>query len=374
MTLRASRATLLSDAAVIIHAFLESPLKKFTRYLCIGLAALALVVAAASVWFYFYSKKPHARFVLNMAGVREPVDFQERELRLDVKGASVPVMEFVKPGATVGRYMVLLHGFSPLAHRDPRMKKMAASICDATGITVFIPRVASLFHDKLSMNEAAAEIADTYTSLSRAHPGRYYAFGVCMGASLLVMGLQKVPADIYPTKLLLVGPITDGKSLMKLHGEKNIPNQDIIFKLIVTANMEVFNDNEKALIRKAMLNAGSGRTDESRIRRILGERLFNDISIVSLKNRDMESVTPDSILGSGVPNAKFYILHSRNDTIVPSVQGKSIAQIIRGRGGKAPYLETGLLDHADSHITARGFISEARHMMSFWADFFAEER
>jgi len=195
-----------------------------------------------------------------------------------------------------------------------------------------------------------------------------------MGASLLAMGLQTVPAEIYPEKLLLVGPITDGKSLMKLHDGNGIPNQDIIFKLIVTANMEVFSDNEKALIRKAMLNAGSGKTDESRIRRILGERLFNDISIVSLKNRDMESVTPDSILGSGVPNAKFYILHSRNDTIVPSVQGKSISRIIRGRGGKAPYLETGLLDHADSHITARGFISEARHMMSFWADFFAEER
>lgn len=349
-------------------------MKKIARYLLIVLAVIVSLAAAAAVWFYFYSQKPHARFVLDMAGIREPVDFREREITLEVKGKQVPVTEFTKPGAPGGRYMVLLHGFAPEAHRDPRMKKLAASICDGTGITVFIPLIKSLFNRAISMKEIADEIGGTYTTLARAYQGRYYAFGACMGGSLLVMGMQNVPRELYPQKLLLFGPITDGKSLMKDHSEKRIPGQDIILKLIITANMEVYNEKEKALIRKAMMNAGAGRTDESKMKRILGERLFHDISIVNLKNRDLESVTPDTILGRGsVPDAKFYILHSRNDTIVPSVQGKSIAQIIKGRGGKAPYLETGLFDHAESHITARGFISEMWYMMSFWADFFAEE-
>lgn len=350
-------------------------MRKIALYASGALIVLAAAAAIASGYLYFYSQRPHARFVLNMAGLRAPAEFTEREVTLDVKGRRVPVLMFTKQGAPGGRYMMLLHGFSPEAHRDPRMKKLAVSICDGTGLGVFIPRVDSFFRGKLAGGEVTGEIAETYTALARAYPGRYYAFGACLGATVMVVALQKVPAELYPKKLLLFGPITDGKALLKDHSEKRLPGQDIILKLVVTANMEIFSEKEKSLIRTAMMNAGTGRTDESRIKRILGERLFHDISIVNLKNSDIEAVTPESMAGAGavVPDSRFYILHSRNDTIVPSVQGRGISDVIRGRGGRAPYLETGLFSHADSNITAGTFVGELRYMLSFFADFFAEE-
>ena len=73
-----------------------------------------------------------------------------RLIKSDATLRQVPVLMFTKQGAPGGRYMMLLHGFSPGAHRDPRMKKLAVSICDGTGIGVFIPRVDSFFRGKLA--------------------------------------------------------------------------------------------------------------------------------------------------------------------------------------------------------------------------------
>jgi hypothetical protein len=349
-------------------------LRKVFRITAVVLACLGALIAALSVFLYFYVQKPHVRFVLNMSGLREPRSYTESEILLDYDSASAPVLMYQRPGETPGRYMLLLHGFAPEGHRDPRMKRMAASICDATGIGVMVPGISSMLTGHLKFHDILREIAGVYTALARTYPGRYYAFGACMGASLLVLALNDVPGEFYPKKLLLFGPIADGSSLLNDYNTGKMKGADIILKLAVTANMGVFSEKERDLIRKAMMNAGAGRTDESRMKQILGDKLFHDISIVSLKNSDIESLDAAGMLGgsAALPESRFYIMHSRNDSIVPSTQGKSISEFIRGRGGRAPFLETGLFDHAESRITATSLVSELKYMLSFFADFFDE--
>ncbi len=348
--------------------------KKVVRITAVVLACLGVLLAVVSVFLFFYVQKPHVRFVLNMSGLREPTSFTEREINLEHDGASAPVLIYQRPGESPGRYMLLLHGFAPEGHRDPRMKRMAASICDATGIGVMVPGISSMLTGHLKFDDIMREISGVYTALARAHPGRYYAFGACMGASLLVLSLNDVPRELYPKKLLLFGPIADGSSLLNDYNSGKMKGADIILKLAVTANMGVFSEKERDLIRKAMLNAGTGRTDESRMKQILGDKLFHDISIVSLKSTDIESLDAAGMLGGGadLPESRFYIMHSRNDSIVPSTQGKSISEFIQSRGGRAPYLETGLFDHADTRITATSLAAELNYMLSFFADFFDE--
>jgi hypothetical protein len=345
-------------------------MKRILAVIALCLGALILVSLFTA---YLYSRKPGVRFLLCISGVRSPRDFTRHEITIKAGSAEIPVMVYNPAQLESDTYWILQHGITPQAHKHPRMDQLASSLCHAAGVNVLIPYIRGSVEGR-DLIEAVREIGTIYAALAAAFPGRYRAMGACIGANGLLLALNDVASDIYPEKMLLVGPFFDGAELVKSYNEAGL-GMDIIGKMVLTMNAKVFSDNEREAIRRAISVSKPGMTDVGEMRKVLGEKLFNDLLILDIHHGEFESVNGPAMFRKNkkLPHCKYYILHSKTDNIVPFYQGESLYKYIKGLGGDSSFLGTEILSHSENTITVTGLVKEITHMVNFLDDLFAND-
>lgn len=352
---------------------MDQPMKAKKILLTTAIVIISLAVLAAlcvAIAYHEAIKDPGARFLLSNTGFREPARFVRKEVFLNVKDKKVPARLYRFPGHVSKKYFLLQHGLTPDAYKHPKIDRFARSICDATGMNVIIPMVeGSVTGD--SLRNTYDRMADIYTATMRTYPGRYRAFGACIGANVLLIALNKVPEEFYPEKIFMLGPFADGKALFNFYNKLLNPEEiDIMVKLAITLNMDVFSQKEKALISKAIAASKPGVTDRSEMKKILGEKLYNDIAIVKLHHDDFEAINPRSMFGTKRARCTYYILHSKTDNIIPYFEGKNLAEFMKKSGINTNFLGTEILDHAENKTSVTGFLHELKYMVRFFDELF----
>jgi hypothetical protein len=346
-------------------------LKKALIITVITLAGLVLLAAAsAGIGYALLVRDPGARFLLSNTGFRIPARFVKKEVHIDVNKEKVPAMLYTFPGHVSHTYFMLQHGLTPDAYKHPKIDRFAKSICDATGMNVIIPMVKGSIEGG-SLKNAFQRMADIYTAMARQYPGRYRAFGACIGANILLIALNRVPDDLYPEKIFMLGPFADGKKLFGFYNKLLHPEDiDIMVKLAITLNMDIFSQKEKALISKAIAASKPGVTDRSEMKKILGDKLYNDIAIVKLHHDDFEAINPQTMFGNKRSRCKYFILHAKNDNIIPYYEGQNLADFMQKSGISTNFLGTEILDHAENKTSVTGFIHELKYMIRFFDELF----
>lgn len=341
------------------------------KILMVLLSSIFLVIIIVSVYAYNLYQRPGVRYILNMSGYMEPSDFVKSEATLKVGETEIPVMKYTRPQGPSDTWFILIHGFAPSAHEHPRINQMAASICDATGMSVLIPRIPAFFQENKDVQPIIQNIRTVYSSLTEEFSGQYRAFGACLGGTFLLMALQDVPANIYPEKILLFGPMNDGKWLQKTMNQDN-QQLDFITKLAITANLDAFSSAEKKLIHKAMMSSSPGRTDRTRMKQILGTSLYNDISILNIDDSFFsdfrESIPPGSI--NQEARCRYFILHSQNDDIIPFSEGRSLFQYMKEQGNDVRFYGTEMTGHTGNRVTVTGLYQEMKYLANFFDSLF----
>lgn len=339
-----------------------------------GIAILSLTVflfMVAGATYYYAMHKASVRFLLSNSGFRTPMNYIKKETFIDVGGTQIPVMTYRHPWAKTNKYFMLQHGLTPDGYQHPRIDRFATSLCDATGMTILIPRVKGSIEGG-SLKKTYNTMADIYISLVKKFPGRYRAFGACIGANILLVALNRVPAEIYPEKIFMLGPFSQGRTLFDFFNKLSNPEDvDIMVKMAVTLNMEIYNEGEKNLIRKAIAASKPGTTDRSEMKKILGEKLFNDITVVKLHHNDFEDISPKTMFREkNRPRCKYFILHSKTDNIIPYYEGKNLALFMKNSGISTKFLGTEYLEHAQNQASVTGFIKEMKYLIRFFDELF----
>jgi hypothetical protein len=339
-----------------------------------GIAILSLTAflfLAAGATYYFALQKASVRFLLSNSGFRTPKNYIKNETSIDVRGTRIPVMSYRHPRAKTNKYFMLQHGLTPDGYRHPRIDLFAKSLCDATGMNVLIPRVTGSVEGG-SLIKTYDTMADIYIALVKFFPGRYRAFGACIGANILLVALNRVPVEIYPEKIFMLGPFFQGRTLFDFFNKLAKPEDiDIMVKMAVTLNMEIYNEAEKNLIRKAIAASKPGTTDQSEMKKILGEKLFHDITVVKLHHKDFEDINPKTMFKEkNRANCKYFILHSKTDNIIPYFEGKNLADFMKKSGISTKFLGTEYLEHAQNQTSVTGFIKEMKYLIRFFDELF----
>lgn len=339
----------------------------------IGIVAISVAVLIAIAGCIAYNIAIHntgMKFLLTNTGFRSPGDYTKKEVFIDVKGEKVPVMFYCHKHAKSKKYFMLQHGLTPEGHKHPKIDRFAASICDATGMNVVIPYVRGSIEGG-SLTKTYETMADIYTVLVKNYPGRYRAFGACIGANILLVALNRVPDEIYPEKIFMLGPFYDGMTLFEFYNNLSKPDDiDIMVKMAITLNMDIFSEKEKDLIRKAIAASKPGTTDRSEMKKILGEKLFTDIAVVKLHHKDFEAIGPKTMFGKNKAKCKFFILHSKTDNIIPYFEGKNLADFMKKSGISTKFLGTEYIEHAQNQTSVTGFIKEMKYLVQFFDELF----
>jgi hypothetical protein len=339
----------------------------------ISIAVLLVIIVCVLGLLIAVLRMPSVKYLLNMSGYLKPGNFVKSEEYISVKGIPVPVMIYRHPSRKTDLYFVLIHGFTAEAHKHPQIDRMASSLCDATGMTIAVPRIDSFLEKEMNYSHITANIEAVYLSFTEKYRGRYRAFGACLGGTGLLMALRNIPQAVYPQKIFLYGPLIDGKHLVNAINQEKNTRFDIIVKLALSGGMEAFTPEEKDLIHRAMMASGTGPTDESRMRRILGDRLYHDLSVVKFSNAAVEAVTPRGMLDAAnrIPDCTYYIMHSKSDQIIPYVEGVNLSKYISGQGGRVRFFGTELVSHTENRVTVTGFFHEALYLVRFFNELFA---
>ncbi len=350
---------------------MKSSPKKIILGVAIALGSILLLAGVAGAILYAVAvNRPSMRFLMSNSGFRVPKDFVKTEESMDVEGERVFVMVYRHPSGKSGKYFMLQHGLTPDGHRHPVIDRFAASLCDATGMTIVIPYVRGSITGG-SLTDAYDRMAKIYIALVKNYPGEYRAFGACIGANVLLMALNRVPDAIYPKKIFMLGPFFDGRKLFEFYNKISNPEEfDIMVKMAVTLNMEVFSESEKELIRKAIAASEPGVTDRSKMKKIMGEKLFNDIAVIKLRHADFEAINPGAMFGRGKTECKYFILHSKTDNIIPYFEGKNLADFMQKSGISTKFLGTEYVDHAENRANVTGFVKEVKYLVRFFDELF----
>ena len=332
---------------------------------------LALLCAVAFAIFFHYWQQPSVKYLLTMGGYLPVYGISITEERITVNNKTVPLDIYRKKNAHSNTYFVLFHGLTPQAHKHPQLVQMAKSIAFATGMNVIVPKIPEYFIKDATLHDVKQGIRSLYSSIVNAYPGHYRAFGACLSGTVMLSAFTMLPQNIYPEKILLFGPMFQGNTIKGTLFEKYF-DVDFLVKLTISSNMSMFNPEEKDLIHKAMMSANMGITDETRMKQILGDRLFRDISIVTIDEEYLKKTGARTLLKNykAIPNCKYFILHSKTDRIIPFDEGKSLFNFLKGSGTFSEFLGTELLDHVSGRITVKGFVSELKYMKHFFDELF----
>jgi len=70
---------------------------------------------------------------------------------------------------------------------------------------------------------------------------------------------------------------------------------------------------------------------------------------------------------------KFYIMHSRNDSIIPFSEGRSLSDSLKEKGAQVDFLGTELFEHSENRTTVSGLFLELKYMIRFFDELFESD-
>ena len=312
-----------------------------------GTLVMTVIVAAIDGWYLMMSRQS-IKFLITNSWFRDPTDYVKSEIMIQMLGEAVPVMVYRHLRAVSVRREPVR------SHRD----ECPHSQCEG-GI------------EGGSLEDAYRRMARINTAVAERYQGRYRAFGACIGANILLVALRRVLPKIYPEKIFLLGPFFRGDSLFTFYNRLTRPEDiDIVVKMAITLNMNLFSEKEKVLIRRAIVSAKPDLMDRSEMKKILGEKLFNDIAMVRLHHCDFETIGPETMFFPAQNRCRYFILHSKSAHIIPYFEGRNLAAFMRQSGISTHFLETEILDHAENQTSVSGFVAEMKHLIRFFDELF----
>jgi hypothetical protein len=324
-------------------------IKKALAILAIGCALLAVAGALALGYLY---QLPAMRFLLNQAGFRQPDGCSRKEIFLTVEGERTSVMLYRHRSLQSDRYYYFQHGHTEKSNKHPALDRLASSLCDATGMNVLIPAF-DMEREGVTLEYYFQRVAAVYQALAEKFRGRYRAFGACVGANLMLTAFRRLPPEIYPEKMLLTSPSFDGKSLVRAYEKMLGPDREhnLLFKIATTLDPSVFDEREKALMH-----------------RVSGDELFDEMVIFRTNRKILQRINAGTMFGppGGRPRCTYFIIHSRQDNIVPFYQGEKLAEYMRRTGMSTDFLGTELWSHTENRVTVTGFVREAEQLLRFF--------
>jgi len=313
--------------------------------------------------------------LLIQGGYLSPDRALKEEIKVTVDGIQVPVYHYHTRSPS-DRYYVFIHGLTPLGYKHPALNDLAKALVDATGMHVFIPDFTHYVRKNRNMDSIKKGVSGIYMKLQDTYPGKYRGFGSCIGGSILMNSMLEVARGKVPEKIFLYGPYNHGKGLVPLlqaAAKQNNKNTDLDFlvRLTLSSRNEYFNDREKKLIEKAMLSTSPGLTDETKMRRILGKDLFRNISIFKFTHDDMKIMdVKTKNISEHLAATRFYIIHSKNDRLIPFQQGKNLAEVLKVDGLNVSFVGTEIFSHSKNKISVTGIYNEARYLVDFFNELF----
>jgi hypothetical protein len=335
------------------------------------LSLLLLAASALALGAYFtFLQKPSVRFLMHMAEITRPRSVATDTLAIHDRGRDITVLRFYNPRIRSDRQFMLVHGVTPEGNRHPQLILMARAMADVTGMNMLIPWIEGGVEVK-DLTGSIQELSGLYETLHKHLPGRYRAMGICLAASGLMVALNRVPRDIYPEKVFLIGPFMDGKALIDFYNNNKM-EIDFIVKMAISLNSDNFNEHEKDLIRRAMRATRPGPTDTTAMRQILGQKLFNSMVVMDLSNKELEGIDTRAMFGpqGPQPNCRYYIMHANNDRIIPRFEGQRLSEFLQQSGARTSFLGTEIFEHTQSSITVTGFVKEMKYLVGFFDELF----
>ncbi len=332
----------------------------------------ALLTASSALALYLLYQRPSVRFLLNQTGFREPKGCSREEFFLPVDGEKVSVMVYRHQTLRSDRYYVFQHGQTEKTNRHPAINRLAASLCDATGMTALIPEL--VVQEQKGLQYHLELMSSTYRRLREQFPGRYRAFGACIGANLMLVAFRRLPPELYPEKMLLHGPSRNGKGLVRAYRramkstmgtEREV---DFLFKLATTADPEAFEQQERAALRRAMKRSAPTEGGPAPMKQVSGETLFDDMVVFEANRQALESIDALSMFGppDRRPDCTYFIIHSKQDEIIPFHEGRDLAAYMRDTGMTTSFVGTEIVSHTENRVTVSGFFREARQLVGFF--------
>lgn len=343
-------------------------------FVIIGIIASTIVMAAVIGGYILY-QKPGGKFLLIMSDVVPPTGVTQIEKTIRLNNNDIPMTVFSCKNTGPGKYYFLLHGLTPESYKHPSIIKMANALCIATGRTVFIPLIRGSIEGGRSINEVTTEIKNIYLKLKELYPGRYNAFGSCIGGTGLLISFNKMPAEQYPDKLFLYGPFFTGKILVDFYNRAGVEEIDYLVKMASALNSGEFRSKEKKLISKAIVASKPGRTDRDEMRAILGDKLFKRVDESKVDHRELLQLNEFSLLTKGKkgPESDFYIIHSTSDDIIPYSMGLMLHKFLIRCGLHSKFLGTSLFGHTQTKRTLDTYRRELPELIGFLDELFQEK-
>ena len=345
----------------------------------IGIGFVLFFIMLVGIVSYVYYTKPSVKFLLSHAGIIKLDNYNKERVFIKLDDVESPVLLYRSKNRASNKYFVLIHGFAPTGENHKKMDLLARSITGSTGMNVLVPRISKFLDKQAKLPEAVKNIREVYLKLNEKYPGEYRAFGSCLAGTSLLSALKTVPKKIYPKKIFLYGSFNIGDSIVNLVNEnlkgdedKDSIQPDFLLKLALTSNMDKFTEKEQDLIHKAIMKVKPGKTDEKRMEKILGKSLFNVISVINIDKNFLEKSGASKLLKGYevLPNCKYFILHSKNDDIIPYEEGQSLSKFLKKQGGDVDFFGTELFSHTENNITVTGTYQEIKYMVSFFDGLF----
>ena len=347
-------------------------MKKF--FIITGAITAAILILLTGLYLHYkpFLSKPSVRFLMHMSELTTPGNFTTEEKTINIDDGTLTVMLYKHKSIRSDKYYILFHGLTPDEYNHPTMKLLAGAICDATGMNVLRPYIVHKTHQTYpAVQQIIQRIITAYTTLYNHYPGQFRAVGICISATALLIALEDVPREIYPDKLLLIGPMFDGKSLIEFYN-KNGVHVDFIVRLSNSMNNMEFTEKERKLIAQAFKSTKPGPTDKNQMKKILGSGLYNNILMMKVENKEIENMNVEDILGKNksLPSCEYFILHTSNDTIIPQAQGKKLYNFMKKNKFHTNFIGTELYDHSKKAIKVSGFIKELKYLVQFYDGLF----
>ncbi len=341
------------------------------------LITVTLLVTLAGATLYtalsIINRNPGARMVLIQGGFITPSRAQKEEITITVDGTPVPVFHYYTRFSG-DRFYVFIHGLTPLGYKHPALNDLAKALVDSTGMHVFIPDFTRYVKKNQNMNSVIKGVAGIYMKLQERYPGHYRGFGSCIGGTILMNSMLEVPREKVPEKIFLYGPYNKGKGLVPFLQEaakQSNMELDFLVRLTLSSKHEYFNEDEKKLIEKAMLSTRPGLTDKTKMKQILGQELFRNISVFRFTEEDMKDMdVKQKNVSKHLAETRFFIIHSKNDRLIPYQQGKSLAEVMKIDGLNVSFIGTEIFSHTKNEISVTGIYNEALYLVDFFNELF----
>jgi hypothetical protein len=343
------------------------------KILLIAGICVTVIIAVITAGGYRLYQKPSVRFLLIVTDIIKPSGYEKKETVLKLKEWDTPMMIFTPVNSKPGKYYFFLHGFSPEAYRHPTLLKMAATIAEVTGRTVFIPFIKGITKKGWTLAEVAKQVGSVYMDLRKQRPGKYNAFGACVAGTGLLVAFNTIPVGDYPDKLFLYGPFFTGKGLVDYYNRAGV-EIDYIVKMANALNSRDYTEKQRNLVSRAILASRPGTTDREAMRAILGDVLYNRIDRSPVDNKEFIAINTGSIFTKGkkLPDSRFYIIHSNADNIIPYSFGLSLHRFLLSCGVKSRFAGTGIFSHSEKKYSIFDSYKEIINLISLLDDLFEE--